>query len=54
VGELPKEVREAYEAEIQRLEQRLGGASDSEAESIRASIADLEEELLIEDWPMVD
>lgn len=54
MDEIPEEVRRAYEAEIQRLEGLLKGASQEEALHLREAIGDLEAELLVEAWPTVD
>jgi hypothetical protein len=49
---LPEAVRDAYRAEIKRLEERLKTASEEEAVQIRKGISDLEAELVVEDWPI--
>lgn len=47
-------MREAYEAEIRRLERVLEGASDEDAAQIQEAIGELEAELVVEAWPMED
>jgi hypothetical protein len=54
VGELPQAVREAYEAEIRRLEKLLETASDEDATRLQEAIGELEAELVVEDWPIED
>jgi len=52
VGDLPEAVRRAYEAEIERLEAKLKGASPAEAEKLKQAIGEIEGELFVEMWPI--
>jgi hypothetical protein len=48
-------IREAYEAEIKRLTAEKDKQKDpTKRAEIDAEIADLEAELVLEDWPMFD
>lgn len=54
MGEIPEEVREAYRAEIRRLEKLLETASEKDAVTIKEAIGELEAELVVDDFPFIE
>jgi len=52
---LPPAIRDAYRAEIERLRAEQVKESDpAKSKAIGDEIAELEAELIVEDWPMFD